>query len=138
MVSVMRKGVLLIVIGVAMVIFDLTIEPVFSLPITASFKFPVGILAVIVGVLYVLSARIAQDSAQLTPGELAEWGKPLELATPRIIALSEQQLSTEYIAETVENETRIPQDILIKYMYALRQYVQASAEQAEAEDRRGA
>ena len=134
----MRKGILLFVIGAAMVIFDLTIEPVFSLPITASFKFPVGILAIIVGVLYMLSARIAYDSAELTPIELAEWGKPLELATPRIIALSEQQLSTEYIAETVNSETRIPTDILIKYMYALRKYVQESAQVAEAEERRGA
>ncbi|MFT5434261.1 MAG: hypothetical protein ACI9OJ_004974, partial [Myxococcota bacterium] len=79
----MKKGILLAVIGIAMVVFDLTIEPVFSLPITSGFKFPVGILAIIVGVLYMLSARIAYDNAELTPTELAMWGEQLELVTPR-------------------------------------------------------
>lgn len=132
----MSKGVLLIGVGVAMVIFDLALKPVFSIPITSSFSFPVGLLAVLVGVLYLMSARIAHANANLTPSEVSTWGKKLELATPRIIALSEQQWSTGAIAKAVEKETRIPQDILIKYMYAMRRYLSDVKADSEAKERR--
>ncbi len=132
----MTKGLLLIGVGVAMVIFDLALKPVFSIPITASFSFPVGLLAVLVGGLYVTSARIAVDNANLTPSEIVTWGKKLELATPRIIALSELQWSTGAIAKEIEKETRIPQDILIKYMYAMRRYLEDVKVDAEAKSRR--
>lgn len=132
----MAKGYFLVGIGLAMILFDVGIEPVFSIQITAGFKFPVGVLAALVGALYVISARVAQQQAQLTQAEIVLWGKQLELATPRIIALSEQQLSTAYIAETVEKEANIPQDILIKYMYALRNYLKAAASARKAEERR--
>ncbi len=132
----MAKGILFIVIGVVMIIFDITIKPVFSIPITPGFSFPIGLLAALVGGLWVVSSRVAEFQAQLTQGEVAEWGSKLELATPRIIALSEEQLSTEYISETVAKETSIPQDILIKYMYAMRNYLNDAADKARSEKRR--
>lgn len=119
----MKKGVLFIIIGLVMIVFDATMEPVFSIPLTSSFDFPIGLLAMLVGVLWVVSDRMARVEAQLTQTEVATWGKQLELATPRIIALSEQQLSTQYISEKIAKETEIPQDILMKYMYAMRTYL---------------
>ena len=132
----MRKGLLLVAVGVGMVIFDLTIKPVFSLPIAEGFAFPVGLLAILVGALYVMSARIAIANANLTPKELAEWGDALERATPRIIELSEQQWATGAIAKAVEKETRIPQDVLIKYMYAMRRYLEGVRADAHTKQRR--
>jgi hypothetical protein len=132
----MIKGFLFIGIGVVMLVFDATIEPVFRIPITSSFSFPLGFLAGLVGALWVVSARAAVVEAQLTQAEVATWGDKLERSTPRIIALSEQQCSTEYIAELVHKEAGIPEEILIKYMYAMRTYLQQSAEELRAEERR--
>ncbi|MFT7621170.1 MAG: hypothetical protein ACI9WU_000331 [Myxococcota bacterium] len=120
----MKKGILMIVVGLAMIIFDLNMKPVFSIPVTSGFSFPVGILAMIVGGLWVVSSRVAEQEARLTQGEIALWGAQLEKVTPQIISLSEQSLSTEYITEKLAKETEIPQDVLIKYMYAMRNYLQ--------------
>ncbi len=130
----MKKGILLIIVGFVMIVFDIAMDPVFSIPITSSFSFPIGILAMIVGGLWIVSARVAEVEARLTRAEVAMWGSQLELATPRIIALSEQQLSTEYISETVAKETEIPQDVLIKYMYAMRTYLQDAAAREQRGD----
>lgn len=132
----MKKGILLICVGCAMIIFDIVYEPFFSIPITTGFAFPVGALAVLVGILWVLSAKVAQEKAVLTQFEVAQWGPQLEVATPRIIALSKKQYASGFIAETIEKEMSIPQDILIKYMYAMRNYLQATKERAIEEERR--
>jgi len=132
----LKKAILLIGIGVAMVVFDLTLKPVFSIPVTDGFSFPVGLLAVLVGLLYWLSARIALKNADLTPGELDKWGKPLEMATPRIIELSEQQWSTGAIVKQVEKEEGIPQTIVVKYMFAMRKYLADVRADSKAKERR--
>lgn len=130
------KGILFVVVGATMIIFDLAVEPVFSLPITSSIKFPIGLLAILVGGLYIVSHRIATDHAELTQTEVATWGQKLELATPKIIAMSEKQLSTEYIAEKLEKELKIPEEILLKYMYAMRNYLQKSADVKKQDETR--
>ena len=132
----MKKGVTLAVVGVAMLMFDWTVQPVFGIQITSGFRFPVGVLAVIVGGLFAVSARMATLSAEITEVELTLWGAALEEATPRILELTEQSLTTEYIVETLESETGIPQHVLVKYMYALNQHVRAATESERAEQRR--
>ena len=132
----MKKGILLALVGLGMLAFDWTVEPVFGVQVTSSFWFPVGILAMVVGGLFFVSARMATVSAELSIDELALWGGSLEEVTPRILELSEQSLTTEYIVETLESETGIPQHILVKYMFALNQHVKAATEAERAEERR--
>ena len=132
----MKKGVLLTLVGLGMLVFDGTVEPVFGIQITSGFRFPVGVLAMLVGGLFAVSARLATVSAEISTHELSLWGGALEEATPRILELSEQSLTTEYIVETLEDETGIPQHVLVKYMYALNQHVRAATEAERAEERR--
>ena len=131
----MRKGYLWIGIGVAMIVFDLTVKPIFSIPITASFKFPIAALAMLYGVLSLISARMVATHASLDSEEIKKWGQDLEAVTPQIIELSEAGKSTEEIVELLETSTRIPPDILIKYLYAMRQYLQGVAEDARIDER---
>jgi hypothetical protein len=133
----MGKGILWIGIGFVMIVFDIVVSPVFSIPITADFSFPIAALAVLYGILAIISARIAEDHAHLTEGEIAEWGDRLEKATPQIIELSEQQWSSEAIAQEVERDTDIPQGVVIKYMYAMGSYLKDVAADASAQQRRG-
>ncbi|HIA02091.1 MAG TPA: hypothetical protein EYN66_09300 [Myxococcales bacterium] len=132
----MGKGILWISIGIVMVVFDIVVTPMFSIPITADFSFPIATLAVLYGVLAIISARIAVDHAQLTEEEISEWGEGLEKATPQIISLSEEQWSSEAIAQEVEKSTQIPEVVLIKYMYAIRGYLKDVAADGSAQDRR--
>ena len=132
----MKKGVLLLLVGLGMLIFDWTVQPVFGIQVTQGFRFPIGVLAVIVGGLFAISARMATVSAEISIDELALWGGALEEITPRILELSEQSLTTEYIVEVVEEESGIPQHLLVKYMFALNQHVQAAKEAEHAERRR--
>ena len=89
-----------------------------------------------VGGLFAVSARMASLSAEISEGEISLWGTALEEATPRILELTEESLTTEYIVETVENETGIPEHVLVKYMYALNKHVQSVKESQRAEERR--
>ena len=132
----MAKGALWIGIGIVMIIFDLTVTPVFSIPIAYGWRFPIAALAILYGILAIVSARIAIHHAALSHEEIAQWGQKLEQATPRIIELSEKKWSSEAIAEAVEEESAIPQDILVKYLYAMRGYLKEAAAEAEAEERR--
>ncbi len=132
----MAKGILWIGIGIVMIAFDVLVTPVFQIPMTENFGFPVAILAIIYGVLALVSNRIAINNLDLTHAEIAEWSEKLEKVTPRIIQLSEEQWSSEAIVETVEKEFKIPQHILIKYMYAIRGYLRDAAADSEALDRR--
>ena len=131
----MRKGYLWIAIGVAMVVFDMTVKPIFSIPITSGFQFPIAVLALLYGVLSLISARMVATHASLDSDEIKQWGADLEKITPRIIELSEAGKSTEEIVELLESDTRIPADILIKYLYAMRQYLHGVAEDARIDDR---
>jgi len=133
----MAKGILWIGIGLVMIAFDVLVTPVFQIPITDNFGFPVAVLAIIYGVLALISNHMAVNNAQLTHAEIAEWGEKLEKATPRIIQLSGEQWSSEAIVETIEQESKIPQHILIKYMYAIRGYLRDVAADGEALERRG-
>ena len=127
---------MLAIVGLAMLIFDWTVQPVFGIQVTSGIRFPIGFLALLVGGLFAVSARMASVSAEMSEIELSLWGTALEEATPRILELTEQSLTTEYIVETVESETGIPQHVLVKYMFALNQHVQAVKESNRAEERR--
>jgi hypothetical protein len=131
-----KKGVTLFIVGLAMLIFDWTVQPVFGIQVTSGFRFPIGVLALVVGGLFAVSARMASLSAEISEGEISLWGTALEEATPRILELTEESLTTEYIVETVENETGIPEHVLVKYMYALNKHVQSVKESQRAEERR--
>jgi hypothetical protein len=132
----MGKGFLWIGIGVVMIVFDLMFKPMFSIPITENFSFPIAALAILYGLLAIVSARAAEGFAVLTEEEIQAWGDKLEEATPQIILLSEEQWSSEAIAEEMERRTRIPHVVLVKYMYAMRSYLKDAADDAAAQDRR--
>ena len=133
--KIMKKGYLWIAIGVAMVVFDMAVKPIFSIPITSGFQFPIALLALLYGVLSLISARMVATHASLESDEIKQWGADLEKITPRIIELSEDGKSTEEIVELLESDTTIPADILIKYLYAMRQYLQGVAEDARIDAR---
>ena len=132
----MKKGYLWIGLGVVMGIIDLTIRPVFTLKVTSGFFLPLPLLAIAYGILSVISARMATRTAELTGAELDQWGEALERATPRIIALIEAKLSSQEIVETVQRETKIPEMVLIKYLFALRRHTQEAADEARSDERR--
>ena len=136
MVLAMKKGYLWIGIGVAMIIFDIAFEPIFMLKITRGFRFPLAALALLYGVLSIVGARLAATQAELTQEEIETWGDALSKVTPRIISMSEEMLSSEVISETLEKESNIPQDIMIKYLYAMRTYLKEVQEDKRSDKRR--
>jgi len=132
----MRKGYLWIGIGVAMIVFDLTVKPIFSIKLTSSFQFPIAVLALLYGVLSLIGARMAASQASLSSEELRKWGDHLEAITPEIITLSEEGNTSEEIVSTLEKTTPIPADILIKYLYGLKQYLDGQSKDARIDERR--
>ena len=132
----MKKGYLWIGIGVAMIVFDLAVKPIFSIKLTGTFKFPIAVLALLYGVLSLIVARMAASQASLNSDEIKKWGEHLEVITPEIIEMSEEGSTSEEIVSALEKTTPIPADILIKYLYGLKQYLDGQAKDSRIDERR--
>lgn len=121
----MRAGPALIALGLVMVGFDLGVAPRFSVQLTDSFRLQFGAIFVVLGGLTIVLGRLAEQRVTLTSAELARWAGPLELATPRIIALCEAHYATAHVAEVVAREAAIPEDVVLRYLYAMREHLAA-------------
>ena len=82
-----KLGIAFIVLAVIMFIVEQVWKPVFTLPITESFGFPVWILSAIYGALQVYIWQATQRHVPLTDAEIKQWGGQLEEATPKILEL---------------------------------------------------
>ena len=123
-----KLGIAFIVLAVVMFIVEQAWKPVFTLPITESFGFPVWILSAIYGALQVYIWQATQKHVPLTETEIATWGSKLEKATPSILELVQNHTKVSDIALAIEKEQGIPPEITIRYIIALGQHLQAGVD----------
>lgn len=123
-----KLGIAFIVLAVLMFIVELVWKPVFTLPITKSFGFPIWILSAIYGALQVYIWQATQKHVPLTDAEISVWGDKLEKATPVILEMVQKQEKVGDVALTVEKEQGIPPEITIRYIIALGQHLQAGVD----------
>ena len=129
-----KLGIAFIVLAVVMFIVEQVWKPVFTLPITESFGFPVWILSAIYGALQVYIWQATQQHVPLTEAEIATWGSKLEKATPSILELVENHTKVGDIALTIEKDQGIPPEITIRYIIALGQHLQAGVDYHDDSD----
>jgi len=123
-----KLGIAFIVLAVIMFIVEQVWKPVFTLPITESFGFPVWILSAIYGALQVYIWQATQRHVPLTDAEINQWGGKLEEATPKILELFQEHTKVGQIALSVEESHGIPPEITIRYIIALGQHLQAGVD----------
>ena len=123
-----KLGIAFIVLAVVMFVVEQAWKPVFTLPITESFGFPVWILSAIYGALQVYIWQATQKHVPLTEAEISAWGGKLEEATPTILEMVQKQEKVGDIAIAIEKQHGVPPEITIRYIIALGQHLQAGVD----------
>jgi hypothetical protein len=126
-----KLGLFFIVLAVVMFVVEQVWKPVFTLPITESFGFPVWVLSAIYGALQVYIWQATQKHVPLTNAEVAAWGPRLEEATPTILEMYQDDQKVGDIATSVEKKHGIPPEITIRYIIALGQHMQAGSDEPD-------
>ena len=126
-----KLGIAFIILAVVMFVVELAWKPVFTLPITESFGFPVWILSAIYGAFQVYIWQATQRHVPLTNAELSTWGTKLEKATPTILDMIQGHEKVGDIALAVEKQHGIPPEITIRYIIALGQHLGAGVDYSE-------
>lgn len=126
-----KLGIFFIVLAVVMFAVEQAWKPVFSLPITDSFRFPVWVLSAVYGALQVYIWQATQRHIPLSDAEIATWGTKLEEATPTILEMVQSQQKVSDIARETEKSHGVPPEITIRYIIALGQHLQASMDNGE-------
>ena len=80
---------------------------------------PIGVLALIYGVIVLLYYRKREAVIVLTAEDMEEYGPRLEAAVPMIMALLEKKTPTKELVEIVEAKKGLPKEITYKYIITL-------------------
>ncbi|MCA9522776.1 MAG: hypothetical protein KC609_17500 [Myxococcales bacterium] len=125
----MKKGIVWIVVGLAVMIFD-RLYPTFIVNLWG-LRFDLGILAVLYGVLQIIADRITMSKMTLTDAEVAEYGSTLEKVTPKILEMFNRRYKVKEIADSLQRTDGLPKDVTLRYIIALLRQIQHN-EAAEA------
>ena len=128
-----KLGIVSIVLGVAMFVTELAWQPVFTLPISDGFGFPVWILALIYGALQLYIWQATQQRLPLTHEEVVIWGPRLEEATPTMLEMYQGEHKVSEIADRVEKSYGIPPEITLRYIIALAKHLKAGIDTEDME-----
>jgi len=113
-----RIGTIAALAAVAMIVVELAGHDWFVVRL-GGFAFPLWILVAIYAALQFLIWQQTKRRMILTDAEVARWGDKLELATPKIVTLTEQQRPVREIAAAVKKSHGIPPDVTLRYIVAL-------------------
>lgn len=111
-------GIFWIVLGTAMLIFDIFYKEWFTINFTY-FKLPIGILLIFYGIIHIVYYFFLQRALQFKDEELRLYGKKLENAAPDIVDMLNNKLSAKEIADEILKKYNIPQIITLKYIITL-------------------
>jgi hypothetical protein len=79
-------------------------------------------LAAMYGALMLVKDRIVKPQLHLSVEELDRYGERLSEATPELLALLEQKVTTREAAERIQKRFGIPLEVTLKYIIALGRY----------------
>jgi hypothetical protein len=123
-----KVGITFMSLAVAMFAVELAWKPIFTLPITEDFGFPIWVLSLIYGALQYYIWQGTQQRLPLTNAELKVWGSRLERATPAILEMYQASETVGAIAQKVEETYGLPQEITLRYIIALGQHLETGSD----------
>lgn len=112
------------VVAAAMLVTEILGHRIFTLQLTSECAVPLWILFAIYSVLQLMVWRARERAMELSEKEVAAWGKKLEEATPRILAMfGEEKQSVSQIASSLQADQGIPKDVTVRYIIALGRHL---------------